>query len=232
MASSSSITPPPLETSSSQTPRAEKFMVSASISLSRLLAGSEIDDNIGHELYKLVRNPPSNNPTQETPSAITALRHKSTTDCPFLDILPPEMRDEIYKYLLVNLVLGQSEVGYDVCDPVRFSLTPVKYNLETSIIYTCRKVSEEALKMLYRANTFYLCCFEQSESQSYGPYPAMSPLLRYQDSKKGNAVRPLTTQTTFRKCVDGKSWLQHSGILGNFIGVDFPLGFLQNFARS
>lgn len=80
---------------------------------------------------------------------------KETSESPFLKKLPPEVRDEIYKLLLVNPELGKNEAAM----PDRFH---TKFGLQPAILRTCRKISDEALAVLYKENSFAISCLGEA----------------------------------------------------------------------
>lgn len=81
------------------------------------------------------------------------------TGSQFLDILPPEIRNEIYKYLLSNPLLadaiGSNQITHGTPTAV---WTP--YYLSPALLRTCRQIYEEASVILYEFNTFYFICNE------------------------------------------------------------------------
>jgi hypothetical protein len=127
---------------------------------------------------------PSTGPVS-SPSSSNGPRLRSTTDCLFLTMLPRQLRDKSYEYLLVNPVLGQPEIGHGIYDSD--GNWGVKYNLETTIIYTC-KISQETLKILYGTNIFSIYCFFRKRDYWYWPLPAISPLHRYEREPREDAI--------------------------------------------
>jgi hypothetical protein len=78
-----------------------------------------------------------------------------TKICYFLNKFPREVRDNIYKHLLVNEALS---------DPKTVALgrgrgywAPVKLNLSPEILLTCRQIYEESSEILYGDNKFFAC---------------------------------------------------------------------------
>jgi hypothetical protein len=70
--------------------------------------------------------------------------------CYFLEMIPIEVRNHIYEYLLVNP---------DLCSPAIFPASPYheqidRYYLSPSIFGTCRQINDEATPILYERNTF------------------------------------------------------------------------------
>ena len=76
--------------------------------------------------------------------------------CSFFKKIPLEVRNEIYKFLLVNPMLGQSDLETNIWK--EDGLYEVKYELETSVLSTCRQAYNEASNTLYGLNTSYIYC--------------------------------------------------------------------------
>ena len=80
-------------------------------------------------------------------------------DCLFLTKVPREIREEIYKLLLVNEVLGTPHAVRDShLSSFRRETVVEKYDLHPSILRICRKISEEGYAILYGSNTFFFDC--------------------------------------------------------------------------
>jgi hypothetical protein len=86
--------------------------------------------------------------------------------CYFLELIPIEIRNQIYGELLLNPILGTDE-------SVKGDPNSVKYNLSPSILPTCRQVHQEASDILYGRNTFIIVCMRESYD-----VPDLSPLTR------------------------------------------------------
>ncbi|KAE9373678.1 hypothetical protein N431DRAFT_456437 [Stipitochalara longipes BDJ] len=178
-------------------------MISASLAIPEQLPGSTISDEVSYEIHKLVNNSPSNQLMQATESTFFAQPPSPTVTCGSLGKFPREIRDKIYGYLLLNPILGQSEIGWDIPDPDGWNRLPVKYGLCTSIIYACKTISKEALDVLYECNTFYLSCFARHETAWLGPPHSESPLLRYSntdwDTRTSDDKCPPAIEVVFRR---------------------------------
>jgi hypothetical protein len=74
------------------------------------------------------------------------------SECTFFDKFPLEVRRDNYKYLLVNPMLGHSEME-DNGQTKYF-----EYDLSPSLLRTCRQMYIEAADILYGCNTYYLYC--------------------------------------------------------------------------
>ncbi|KAI9646037.1 hypothetical protein NHQ30_005475 [Ciborinia camelliae] len=78
--------------------------------------------------------------------------------------VPPEIRDEIYKFLLVNPMLGQGSSVTTVANPVlsgtawKKEVTAPKYDLHPVVLRVCKQMHQEGLRMLYERNVFYMDC--------------------------------------------------------------------------
>jgi hypothetical protein len=77
---------------------------------------------------------------------------EDTKICYFLNKFPREVRDKIYKLLLVNEVLSNPRA---LCS--EWAHVNVKLNLSTAILLTCRQIYEEASEILYGDNKFVAC---------------------------------------------------------------------------
>lgn len=73
-----------------------------------------------------------------------------------LDKIPPEIRNKIYRYLLLNPLLGTYEALGDPIYPADPHACGVQYELFPAILRTCRQISTEALVVLYGENTFFV----------------------------------------------------------------------------
>jgi hypothetical protein len=82
----------------------------------------------------------------------------------------------IYEYGLVNPILGHinSVSRYD-----NYGST-VKYELSAPLLSTCRKISEEASKVLYEKNKFYLACLPSMVGTNLHSRARLSPITRHQ----------------------------------------------------
>jgi len=106
-----------------------------------------------------------------------------TNDCLFLKKLPIEIRNEIYKLLLVNPVLATPAVleSWYLYDLHHTQIH--KYRLSPSLLRTCHQIHQEASAILYGQNTFIVNCTNASHIQS--------PILRYPCSgHSDNYFRP------------------------------------------
>ncbi|PQE23077.1 hypothetical protein CJF32_00004473 [Rutstroemia sp. NJR-2017a WRK4] len=101
-----------------------------------------------------------------------------------LDKLPLEIRREIYKYLLVNPVLGTDEAleeewsdseaafGGNFVPRTRYRLTP-------AIIRTCRQVHSEASEILYSQVFIAHCFMDNTRPFTRDPNHCDTPISRY-----------------------------------------------------
>ncbi|CZR58970.1 uncharacterized protein PAC_08862 [Phialocephala subalpina] len=93
-----------------------------------------------------------------------------------LDLLPTEIRDEIYGLLLVSPDLGQKE-----------ALQPEqKYGLSPAILQTCRRVHYEASEVLYRSNAFVVSGLGSASEYHGEPLGFASSLTRYSRCSREN----------------------------------------------
>ncbi|KAN0098368.1 hypothetical protein V8E51_014031 [Hyaloscypha variabilis] len=128
----------------------------------------------------------------ELRSKLTHIEPDSATEpsiCNFFDRLPRELRDRIYKYLLVNHDLsttkflknwGTEEVSYDIN----------KFELSPQILRTCRQALEEGLLILYGFNEFIIE-FVTNNGKHVSINPT-SPILRHSteiEINKGPTVK-------------------------------------------
>lgn len=96
----------------------------------------------------------------------------------FFEKLPLEVRRQIYKYLLVNPMLGDSAI--ERCTkPEQVRGEHILYGLSTSILYTSWQVYREASSVLYECNTFYIYCFAHQNYWSEWCEDSVCPLARY-----------------------------------------------------
>ena len=103
--------------------------------------------------------------------------------CAFFEKLPLKVRRQIYKYLLVNPILGDSAIELRTkTDQDRRER--ILYGLSTSILYTNRQAYREASSVLYECNTFYIYCFAQQDYWTKWYKDPVCPLERYYLAKK------------------------------------------------
>lgn len=81
---------------------------------------------------------------------------------PFLEKLPIEVRNEIYKLLLVNPLLGQP-AGLTKLSSGDYP----KYYLHLAILRTCQSILDEASSVLYGNNLFCVLCLDEDAPTSY-----------------------------------------------------------------
>ncbi|KAF7887003.1 uncharacterized protein EAF02_003650 [Botrytis sinoallii] len=102
------------------------------------------------------------------------IQAKSTS--PFMRKLPIELRLKIYKLLLVNPKLSETE---SIGKAVEYGKS-VKFELTPAILSTCKAIHSEAEPILYGSNTFIIECIG-----GYGPVGSLhvpqSPLTRFTD---------------------------------------------------
>ncbi|TGO26376.1 hypothetical protein BPAE_0061g00480 [Botrytis paeoniae] len=121
----------------------------------------------------------------------------SNSDCPFLDKVPLEVRNQIYKELLVNNILGTAD---SVSRSESYG-ADTKYDLSPQVLRVCHQIYVESLDVLYKENTFYIACFrvdnhlsmdmdtgsddENPTAVQYveGPLVELCPLTRYQNNQ-------------------------------------------------
>ncbi|KAN0098364.1 hypothetical protein V8E51_014027 [Hyaloscypha variabilis] len=166
-----------------------------------------------------------NQPEQALNSASnTPTDHLQT--CSFFEKLPLEVRNEIYKLLLVNCMLGQSDLDYYAIDEDGSRV--VKYGLSISILSTCRQAYNEASKILYECNTFYIYCMGNHgyEYRVYNQsFNSICPIMRWDYSPH---PRNLSTLPTLAK-------VKHWKILVNSYKVfpeQYPCQTLISFCKS
>lgn len=86
--------------------------------------------------------------------------------CYFLEMIPTEIRSQIYGYLLVNDVLSTTySIAYGVPACSRTPPIETKYDLSPALLRTCRRIYDEAELVLYGKNTFLVYCLTQEEIQ-------------------------------------------------------------------
>jgi hypothetical protein len=88
----------------------------------------------------------------------------STPPCYFLEMIPIEIRNQIYGELLLNPILDTVE-SVNGGDP-----ESVEYHLSASILSTCRQVHQKASDILFGRNTFSIVCMRESYYDS-SPVP-------------------------------------------------------------
>jgi hypothetical protein len=123
----------------------------------------------------------------DPPTALMVSTHPQASSAPangsrFLDVLPPEIRNEIYKHLMRSPLLADA-IGSE--ERTRGTPTAVwtDYGLSPALLRTCRQAYEEASVILYEYNTFYFICNEpwstDPEPGTGAPLPiALCPLTR------------------------------------------------------
>lgn len=78
--------------------------------------------------------------------------------CYFFDKAPREVRDRIYKYLLVDFDLSTTKFlsrwGPEEERKISETMRTAKYELSPQILRVCRQALDEALPILYESNTF------------------------------------------------------------------------------
>ncbi|KAF7955628.1 hypothetical protein EAE96_004554 [Botrytis aclada] len=111
--------------------------------------------------------PPNNNSiaTSNIPSILSQLSNLSSVNktipnnsCPFITRLSTDVRTQIYSYLLLNPILSKAECISADSD---FGMQQ-KYELEPSILRTCKEVYGEASTVLYGLNKFYLVAMKST----------------------------------------------------------------------
>ncbi|PQE28428.1 hypothetical protein CJF30_00008138 [Rutstroemia sp. NJR-2017a BBW] len=93
----------------------------------------------------------------------------------FFTVLPPEIRDRIYKKLLCNPILASPS------SVTRDSLfgEELEYDLHPQLLRVCRQIYDEASRILYQCNTFYIaCCYCREPDLGNDPHIEVSPLTR------------------------------------------------------
>jgi len=126
--------------------------------------------------------------------------------CYFLEKIPIEIRNDIYRLMLFNPILGGPESIYD---PDRFGYgSGREYGISPAILQTCRRINAEASSVLYEQNTFFIACVEgESGHPDFGfservwaEYINLSALTRYwNDHKTRNDYVQLEKLSAFRK---------------------------------
>lgn len=116
--------------------------------------------------------------------------------CIFFHKFPLEVRRDIYKYLLVNPMLGHSEME-DRTYGDNGQSKYIEYDLSPSLLRTCRQMYIEAADVLYGCNTYYLYCFPDVLHEwdfnppcpilrHHGFYPTLPP---FNENKAATKVR-------------------------------------------
>ncbi|THV46543.1 hypothetical protein BGAL_0378g00010 [Botrytis galanthina] len=130
--------------------------------------------------------PPRNNTTATSniPSIINQLSNISSVNttipnnsCPFISRLSTDVRTQIYTYLLLNPLLSEAECVSAESD---FGINQ-KYELEPSILRTCKEVYGEASTVLYGLNKFYLVAMKSTRMFRFtlADFISGSALTRY-----------------------------------------------------
>ncbi|KAE9373642.1 hypothetical protein N431DRAFT_465920 [Stipitochalara longipes BDJ] len=108
---------------------------------------------------------------------LTQLNHGAAVNTPvcyFFDKFPREMRDRIYKYLLVNLDLSTTKFlkgwGKD-----REKVDIDKFELSPQILRVCRQAHNEGILILYTSNKFII----EFVTMNARPLPSNSPIFRH-----------------------------------------------------
>ncbi|KAF5877212.1 uncharacterized protein Bfra_001577 [Botrytis fragariae] len=111
--------------------------------------------------------PPRKNTTATSniPSILNRLSNLSSVNktipnnsCPFISRLSTDVRTQIYSYLLLNPILSKAGC---ISAETDFGVQQ-KYELEPSILRTCKEVYGEASTVLYGLNTFYLVAMKST----------------------------------------------------------------------
>ncbi|TGO70545.1 hypothetical protein BELL_0708g00010 [Botrytis elliptica] len=97
--------------------------------------------------------------------------------CPFISRLSTDVRTQIYSYLLLNPILSKAEC---ISPETDFGMNQ-KYELEPSILRTCKEVYGEASTVLYGLNTFYLVAMKSTRMFRFtlADFISGSALTRY-----------------------------------------------------
>ncbi|TGO26384.1 hypothetical protein BPAE_0061g00560 [Botrytis paeoniae] len=130
--------------------------------------------------------PPKNNATatSNTPSILNQLFNLSSVNkkipnnsCPFISRLSTDVRTQIYSYLLLNSLLSKAEC---ISPDTDFGINQ-KYELEPSILRTCKEVYGEASAVLYGLHTFYLVAMKSTRMFHFtlADFISGSALTRY-----------------------------------------------------
>jgi hypothetical protein len=108
-------------------------------------------------------------------------RIKRDSKCYFLETIPVEVRIEIYKYLLINPILGKPDCIHGGFSS-RYGST-LKYELTPGVLGTCHQIYLEASPILYGQNTILIACVEAAIlsvwRSEWIQYINLSPLTRY-----------------------------------------------------
>jgi hypothetical protein len=91
-----------------------------------------------------------------------------TTLQTFLTALPLEVREKVYKKLLCNPILASPS---SVTKDSLFG-DELEYDLHPQLLRVCRQIYDEASRILYECNTFYIAC-----CHCYEPSPVENPLI-------------------------------------------------------
>ncbi|KAF7953437.1 uncharacterized protein EAE97_000836 [Botrytis byssoidea] len=129
---------------------------------------------------------PRNNTTTTSniPSILNQLSNLSpvsasipNNSCPFISRLSTDVRTQIYSYLLLNPLLSTAEC---VSVETDFGINQ-KYELEPSILRTCKEVYGEASTVLYGLNKFYLVAMKSTRMFRFtlADFISGSALTRY-----------------------------------------------------
>lgn len=130
--------------------------------------------------------PPRNNTTATSniPSILNQRSNLSSVNttipnkrCPFISRLSTDVRTQIYTYLLLNPLLSEAEC---VSAETDFGINQ-KYELEPSILRTCKEVYGEASAVLYGLNKFYLVAMKSTRMFRFtlADFISGSALTRY-----------------------------------------------------
>lgn len=158
----------------------------------------------------------------------------SQPECFFLEKIPREVRDHIYKLLLVNKVLATNRsIDRSNSRPIAINYIPEKkFDLAPQLLRTCSQIYAEASKILYESNTFILDCVEN--------LTISSPILRH--GMPDGSVSDSVSSSQFDdhlaikkvkhwKLVTGAFKLR-SGLYWNGLNLQAPLDSVTRFCQA
>ncbi|KUJ10050.1 uncharacterized protein LY89DRAFT_787705 [Mollisia scopiformis] len=109
----------------------------------------------------------------------------------FLELLPREIRDEVYTCVLTNPILSHPDVFDRISDVYAPGFNDKSFGLSVQILWTCRQIYREAVDILYGSNEF-IFTFTDSTFD-------LNPLLR---NHRGS-IHTIFVNPNFKKV---KSW--------------------------
>lgn len=146
-----------------------------------------------------------------------------STTALFFKKLPLEMRREIYKHVLFNPLLGQT----DAIVPQLNSGATQSYELSPALLQVSKQMYEEASDALYGSNTFIVSCLGQGDDEYELDTARLvqCPLTRYRYSGSYVTLDAFVKKSQFKKV---RNWRI---MISNFAGKNRLSLEFQDFCR-